>query len=145
MQIQVFDMDSIHDSLEQQIRRAQYPEQKHLKEWALTHNLTTEDGTHWFKGTAMVVVENNDLRRGVIALFHDHKASGHPGITKTLQLVTPYYWWPNIKTFITEYIKGCATCQMFKIVTIYQLFSPPTYPVLFFRSTPLVSPCYFSF
>ena len=83
-------MDSIHDSLEQQVKRAQYPEQKHLKEWASTHNLSTEDGTHWFKGTAMVVVENNDLRRGVITLFHDHKASGHPGITKTLQLIAPY-------------------------------------------------------
>ena len=65
-QIQVFDMDSIHDSLEQQVKRAQYPEQKCLKEWASTHNLSTEDGTHWFKGTAMVVVENNNLRRGVM-------------------------------------------------------------------------------
>ena len=108
-------MDSIHDSLEQQVKRAQYPEQKCLKEWAPTHNLSTEDGTHWFKGTAMVVVENNNLRRGVIALFHDHKASGHPGITKTLQLIAPYYWWPNMKTFVTEYMlrsktfKG-ATC-----------------------------------
>jgi hypothetical protein len=41
-------------------------------------------------------VADDTLRRGVISLFHDHKASGHPGITKTLQLVAPYYWWPNM-------------------------------------------------
>ena len=120
-------MDSIHDSLEQQVKRAQYPEQKQLKEWASVHNLSTEDGTHWFKGTAMVVVENNDLRRGVITLFYDHKASGHPEITKTLQLIAPYYWWPNMKTFVTEYIKGCATCQMSKINR--NPLHPPLFPI----------------
>ena len=58
---------------------------------------------------------DNELRRGIITLFHDHKATGHPGITKTLQLIAPYYWWPNMKTFVTEYIRGCASCQMSKI------------------------------
>ena len=80
---------------------------------------------HWYHGTALVVVANNELRRGVISLFHDHKASGHLGITKTLQLTAPYYWWPNMKTFITKYIRGCATCQMSKINR------NPTHPPLF--------------
>jgi hypothetical protein len=109
------DWDSLEDMLEQQIRRVQYPEQSTLKKWAPIHNLTTLDGTHWHHGTALVIVVNDKLRRGVISLFHDHKASRHPGITKTLQLIAPYYWWPNIKTFITKYIKGCVTCQMSKI------------------------------
>ena len=75
----------------------------------------------------MVVVENNDLRRGVISHFHDHKTAGHPGISKTLQLISPYYWWPNIKTFVTEYIKGCATCQMTKVNT--NPSHPPLSPI----------------
>src|SRR5882757_8354264 len=41
--------------------------------------------------------------------------AGHPGITKTLALTQQYYWWPNMKNFATEYVKGCATCQMSKI------------------------------
>jgi hypothetical protein len=77
--------------------------------------------------TALVVVVNNKLRRGVISLFHDHKASDHPEITKTLQLITPYYWWPNMKTFITEYIKGCATCQMSKVNR--NPAHPPLFPI----------------
>jgi hypothetical protein len=72
-------------------------------------------------------VVNDELRRGVISLFHDHKASGHPGITKTLQLITPYYWWPNMKTFVTEYIKGCAICQMSKINR--NPAHPPLFPI----------------
>jgi len=70
-------------------------------------------------------VADNTLRRGVISLFHDHTTAGHPGITKTLQLLSQYYWWPNIKTFVTEYIKGCATCQMTKVNT------HPNHPLLF--------------
>jgi hypothetical protein len=105
----------------------QYPEQHTLKKWAPIHNLTTLDGTHWYHGTALVIVVNDELRRGVISLFHDHKASGHPGITKTLQLIAPYYWWPNMKTFVTKYIKGCAICQMSKINC--NPAHPPLFPI----------------
>jgi hypothetical protein len=82
---------------------------------------------HWYYGTALVVVVNDKLRRGVISLFHDHKASRHPGITKTLQLIAPYYWWPNMKTFVTEYIKGYAICQMSKINR--NPAHPPLFPI----------------
>jgi hypothetical protein len=70
---------------------------------------------HWYHSPVLVVMADNALRRGVTSLFYDHKASSHPRIMKTLQLIAPYYWWPNIKTFVTEYIQGCATCQMSKI------------------------------
>jgi len=66
---------------------------------------------------ASVVVGNNELHRGLISLFHDSTTAGHPGITKTLALMKPYYWWPGMKNFVTEYIKGCATCQMTKVNT----------------------------
>jgi len=36
---------------------------------------------------------------------------------KTLALTRQYYWWPNMKNYATEYIKGCATSQMSKINT----------------------------
>ena len=123
----VMDWDLVENNLEQAIKRAQYPMQHILKQWATTHNLSTIDGTHWYHGTALVVMADNELRRGVITLFHDHKASGHPGITQTLQLIAPYYWWPNMKTFITEYIKGCASYQMSKINR--NPVHPPLFPI----------------
>jgi len=97
---------------------------------ATAHNLTLdlEHENTWRHGTALVVVADNALRRGVITLFHDHKASGHPGITKTLQLISPYYWWPNMKAFVMEYIRGYATCQMSKVNT--NPGHPPLFPII---------------
>ena len=86
-----------------------------LRRWATAHNLTSNDGTHWYRGTALVVMEDNKLRRGVTSLFHEPMMVGHPGISKTLQLLQQYYWWPNQKHDVTEYIKGCTTCQMTKV------------------------------
>jgi len=53
--------------------------------------------------------------------------AGHPGITKTLALIKPYYWWPSMKNFVTKYVKGCATCQMTKVNT--HLTKPPMFPI----------------
>jgi len=132
----VFDMDSIGDNLDSRIKLVQYQHQKTLKQWAPTHNLSLLDGTHWYHRTALVVVADNDLRRGVTSLFHNHKTAGHAGITKTLQLIAPYYWWPGMKIFVTEYIKGCATCQMTKVNT------HPTHPPMF-PITPTENACPF--
>jgi hypothetical protein len=89
------------------------------------HSLCLDDQNYLWKGDALVVVENNDLRRGVLYHFHTSKTTGHLGITKTIQLIQPHYWWPHMKDFVTAYIKGCATCQMNKINT------HPTQPPLF--------------
>jgi len=119
----VVDWDSLEDNLDMAINKAQQDNQATIKCWASTHNLTSHDGTHWHRSTALVIMAD-ELRRGVTSLFHDQITTGHPGIAKTLQLLMPYYWWPNMKTFVTEYICSCATCQMNKVNT------PPTYPLL---------------
>ena len=45
---------------------------------------------------------------------HYYMTAGHPGIAKTLKLVTRMFWWPNMKKDIEKYIKGCHTCQTVK-------------------------------
>ena len=119
MTIHIADWDLLEDNLDMAIKQAQCTNQDTLKCWVSTHNLTSQDGTHWHCGTALVIVADDKLRREVTSLFHDQLTAGHPGISKTLQLLMPYYWWPNMKTFVTEYICGCATCQMNKVNTSY--------------------------
>jgi hypothetical protein len=97
-----------------------------MRRWRVAHSLQ-KMGELWTKEGALVVVGNNDLKRGVISLFHDSPTAGHPGITKTLSLTKVYYWWPNMKNFIMEYIKGCTTCQMAKINT--HLTKPALFPI----------------
>ena len=117
--IQVFmEEDSVLTSdIETSVIATQQEEEDTLHRWKNAHHLTTDGNGLWWHDGALVVVGNNDLRRGVLRLFHDATTAGHPGITKTTQLISEYYWWPGMKDFITHYIKGCATCQMSKVNT----------------------------
>jgi Integrase zinc binding domain len=110
--------------LDNKIMKDQETQQATIKRWRLNHSLT-KNGRLWTKNGALVVVGNNDVKRGVISLFHDTSTAGHPGITKTLLMTAKYYWWPGMKEFVTNYVKGCATCQMTKVNT------HPSKPALF--------------
>jgi len=94
--------------LDKLVHAAQKMEEKTIRRWRMAHTLS-KSGDLWTKDGTFVVVGNNALKRGVISLFHDSTTAGHPGITKTLTAIKPYYWWPGIKNFVTEYVKGCIT------------------------------------
>ncbi len=72
-------------------------------------------------------MEDNNLRRGVISLYHDLITAGHPGISKTLWSISRDYWWPGMKNTVTNYVKGCATCQSHKNDTTNP--KPPLFPI----------------
>jgi hypothetical protein len=91
------------------------------------HALTLSTDNYLYKNQALVVVEDNSLRRGVTHLFHDSLTAGHPRISKTIDLVKQHYWWPHMHDFITAYVKGCATCQMNKVNT--HPTKPPLFPI----------------
>ena len=110
----VADYQSVHDRvMADQVNNSRQPL---IKQWANTHQLIHKYG-HWWKGTRLVVAGDNDLKRGVIQLFHDNPAAGHPGIANTYKLTKRDFWWPNMKQDIEQYVKGCATCQESKINT----------------------------
>jgi hypothetical protein len=117
------------DPLEELVLTAQTNNESTLNQWKNAHGIEARPGGLWWKNKALVVVGNNDLKRGVLRRFHNHIAAGHPGITKTLINIRRHYWWPGMKDFITQYIKGCATCQMTKINT------HPSKPALFLIAT----------
>src|SRR5712675_1130148 len=81
--------------LDQKIEKAQGKDASTLRQWERAHGIRKQ-GDLWTKEDALVVVGNNELKRGVISLFHDSTTAGHPGITKTLALTRQYYWWPNM-------------------------------------------------
>src|SRR5712671_6773514 len=114
------------EQLDRQVAFSQVSGARSLQRWRTAHDLTLR-GDLWTKDGASVVVGNNELHKGLISLFHDSTMAGHPGITKTLALMKPYYWWPGMKGFITGYIKGCATCQMTKVNT--HPTNPPMFPI----------------
>lgn len=60
-------------------------------------------------------VPNNDtLKLKIIRSRHDHPTAGHPGRTKTLQLIRRDYYWPRITDFVDRYVASCFTCRRTK-------------------------------
>jgi hypothetical protein len=82
-----------------------------------TEDLILKNNLYW-KGTRLVVVGNNNVKKGVISLYHDFQTAGHPGQWWTFSLLLKDYWWPNMKTDVKDYIRGCATYQSTKPRTI---------------------------
>ena len=71
----------------------------------------------WYQQGRIIVVGNNDLKQGVISLYHKFSLAGHPGAWCTFSLLGQDYWWLNMKQDIKDYVKGC---------TIYQSTKPRT-------------------
>src|SRR5271169_4444757 len=55
------------------------------------------------------VLDSNDLRLHILCYKHDHILSGHPGQTKTIDLIHRDYTWPGLCEYVKHYIKSCTT------------------------------------
>ena len=82
---------------------------------------------HWWHMGRLVIVDNNDLKREVVSQYHDAPTAGHPSVTSTLFSVSQDYWWPKMRKFIQQYVRGCATCQANKADTTRP--KPPLFPI----------------
>jgi hypothetical protein len=85
-----------------------------LKPWIDPHQLKNINGT-WYKGKQVVVTADLNEKQGLIQSHHDTPVHGHPGISKTTQIVVQNYWWPQMCKDITDYVQGCADCQHHKV------------------------------
>jgi transposase InsO family protein len=52
-----------------------------------------------------------ELQAGLIRSYHDDPVYGHPGITRTMELIRRNYEFKNMKDKVTDFIKKCADCQ----------------------------------
>jgi len=121
--------DHLNNDIETEVLHMQGLSKNHaqLDTWRKSQNIKYRPGGLWWKDQALVIVGNDNLKRGVTSKFHDVLMAGHPGIAKTTAEICKYYWWPGIQDFVTEYIKGCTTCQMNKVNT--HPTKPPLYPI----------------
>jgi hypothetical protein len=69
-----------------------------------------EAGLLFYQGR-IVVPDNKELKRDLIAAFHDSPIAGHPGQQRTLELISCRYYWPGMRSKIFHYVDTCETCQ----------------------------------
>jgi RNase H-like domain found in reverse transcriptase/Reverse transcriptase (RNA-dependent DNA polymerase)/Integrase zinc binding domain/Chromo (CHRromatin Organisation MOdifier) domain len=81
----------------------------------------------------LYIPHDETLRTDIIAAHHDPPIAGHPGQSKTLELVLRDYWWPRLTHDVKRYVEGCETCQRTKPrrtphATPLHPFTPPSRP-----------------
>jgi hypothetical protein len=86
--------------------------QNDLEDWKIEE--VDDQKTIFYKGK-QYVLKDQELRQDILKLFHDHEMAGHPGELETYNLVKQHHWWPGLRIFVKNYIKGCGICQQFKI------------------------------
>ncbi|KAE8697362.1 hypothetical protein F3Y22_tig00110621pilonHSYRG00135 [Hibiscus syriacus] len=54
------------------------------------------------------------LRKELMKECHDSKWAGHPGVDRTLALLSEQYYWPHMDEDVQAYVKTCLVCQQDK-------------------------------
>jgi len=83
-----------------------------LEDWKLE---TINDKKILFYKGKSYIPKDDELRRDIVKGYHDMETAGHPGELETYNAVKQYYWWPGLRTFVKNYVRGCGLCQQFKI------------------------------
>ena len=68
----------------------------------------------YYKGKNYIP-KDDELRRDITRMFHDHPMAGHPRELETYNAIRQHYWWPGMRIYVKNYVQGCGTCQQFKI------------------------------
>jgi Integrase zinc binding domain len=99
--------------MEQEVYDHQGKAALQIQQWTKDHGLTSVNH-HWFKGARPVVADDLLLQQSILHMYHDHQSTGHPRIFNTFASVAWEYWWPDMKCFVVQYVKGCVICQSTK-------------------------------
>ena len=119
-------------TLYERVKRTQLQHHTVLKEWRDKHGIeeeTNKEQNAWLKNNQLVVLPSEELKREILQALHDTPTAGHPGQDETFTQVSYTYWWPGMRTWITDYVAGCATCQQNKNITHHKhtpLYHIPT-------------------
>jgi hypothetical protein len=71
-----------------------------------------------------VVPPDTEALKHIAWTWHDLPSAGHPGRDETYRKIYSTLWWPGMKNWIANYVKGCATCQQNKNLT-HKTRAPP--------------------
>ena len=58
------------------------------------------------------VVLPKSYRNGVLSMAHETPLAGHLGVSKTYNKILNHFFWPLIKTDVSNFCRSCHTCQM---------------------------------
>lgn len=66
-------------------------------------------------GHRIYIPNHNNARHKILEARHNSTLAGHPGITKTMELISRDYVWNGLRKDVEKYVSGCVTCQRTKV------------------------------
>src|SRR3989337_1145002 len=116
------------DPFPQHVMRLLNERVQHSREISLA-DCTIQDDQLYFR-SKLFVPDYDPLRLHILQNNHDHPAAGHPGLTKTFDLMDRKYYWPGMRNYIKRYIQHCQTCPRIKASrhAPYELLKPLEIP-----------------
>ena len=78
------------------MRKWRSPEVCADDEWAVNHQ----------------IVVPKIYRSEILSLAHETPMSGHLGVKKTYHKILNHFYWPGLKTDVSNYCRSCHTCQV---------------------------------
>jgi hypothetical protein len=90
-----------------------------MDEWTNTYLIECIDNPDepFWRGQQLIIPPDQGLKHELMNIWHEGSINGHPGRDEMIRCINKEYFWPGTRTWITEYIKGCATCQQNKNLT----------------------------
>ena len=106
--------------LEDEIARAQQEHLSLMEEWQAAGHVARIQSPLFHQplftrdGAAIAIPPVDSLKREILRQNHDAPTAGHPGRDQTFWNLQDQYWWPGMRKWMAQYVKGCATCQQSK-------------------------------
>ncbi|CAK9834497.1 Retrovirus-related Pol polyprotein from transposon 412 [Anthophora retusa] len=68
--------------------------------------------------TNEIVIPIEEVRQDIIFENHTSAYAGHKGVTKTYRRIREKYYWPQMKTDVTNFVTSCRECQRNKLTRV---------------------------
>ena len=78
------------------MRKRRPPDVSAVDEWTVNHQ----------------IVAPRIYRPEILNLAHETPMSGHLGVNKTYHKILNHFYWPGLKSDVSQHCKSCHTCQM---------------------------------
>ena len=79
--------------------------------------LKLKNGLYYNQQDKIVVPADVELRKHILAQYHDHEISGHRGIKRTKEAISRTFAWAGLSADVAQYVNSCDQCQRNKAST----------------------------